>query len=274
MISVIITTKNGGRFLSKSVASVLMQTNADFELLIVSDGSTDDTAEVAHNLAASDSLSRVLVIELKDNIGPGLARDMAIKKAKGEYIALLDDDDIWLSKNKLHNQTEYLNAHPDTVLVGASKVEFVRLRDKSAAGAADGSATGTGDPVHEFWLNQEKDSEKIRQNMLSYNPVITSSVMFRKGIYIKVGGFKPMYLAEDYDLWLRMGQIGKISNVDGADIAYTVRDNGATRMRRVEMAKIVTGLVNEYKNKYPGYLKAILKAYARVVLFSIKKILK
>ena len=266
MISVIITTKNGGKFLPISVPTVLAQEHADFELIIVSDGSTDNTVEIAKKLAAEDSAGRIKVIELQKNIGPGLARNMAIREARGEFIALIDDDDAWLSKSKLKNQRDYLVTHPDTAIVGASRIEFVRLRDADA----DTNAK----PVHDFWLDQEKDPEKIRQNMLAYNPVMTSSVMFRKEIFEKVGGFKEMRLAEDYDLWLRMGEFGKIANVDGADIAYTVRDMGASRSKRMEMAKVVLCLVNEYRRKYPNYMKALLKAYARIGLISVKKILK
>jgi glycosyltransferase involved in cell wall biosynthesis len=257
------TTKNGGAFLGASVASVLAQSFTDFELVIVSDGSTDNTADVARALAAKDSLSRIHVIELKNNVGPGLARDMAIRQAAGNYIALLDDDDVWSSREKLQRQKDYLDTNPDVVLVGASRVEFVRLRDADGPGAK---------PVHDFWLTQEKDPERIRNNMLAYNPVITSSVMFRKDAYLQSGGFKAMYLAEDYDLWLRMGLIGNIANIDGAETAYTVRDKGAARSRQIEMAHVVIRLVKEYKGKYPNFPKAIIKGYLRLLILFVKKI--
>ena len=102
--------------------------------------------------------------------------------------------------------------------------------------------------------------------MLSYNPIITSSVLFRKDIFMKAGCFKDMRLAEDYDLWLRMGKFGKIANVDGADTQYTIRDSGASRSNKIKMCKAVIQLVNEYKKDYPNYMKAIIKGYLRLYL--------
>lgn len=255
MISIVLATKNGGRFLKKSVESVQKQTLKDFELIIVSDGSTDNTAEISRGLAASDN--RIKVLELKENRGPGLARNVAVEMARGEYVALIDDDDAWLSAEKLARQKEYLDEHPDIVSVGAARVEFVRENG-----------------AHIFWLNQEKNSSKIRANMLSYNPLITSSVMFRKSIFAKAGGFKPMRLAEDYDLWLRMGKFGGIANIDGAETQYTLRDGGASRSGGIEMCRIVLRLAKEYRHYYPRYIKALIKGYARLVLIFIKNILK
>lgn len=284
MISVIISTKNGGGFLKRSVESVLNQTHRDLELIIVSDGSTDNTAEIARALATTDP--RIKVIELKKNIGPGLARNLAIlgktaaaekvgadeepdeelkvEPANGNYIALIDDDDVWLSPEKLNRQKEYLDANPGVIAIGAARVEFVREEPSSSK--------------HVFWLNQERDPEKIRLNMLSYNPLITSSVLFRKDAFIKVGGFKAMRLAEDYDLWLRMGQLGKIANVEGAETQYTIRDSGASRSNNIKMCRVVLNLAREYRGRYPNYTKAVIKGYVRLLLALkksfIKKILK
>ncbi|HEY1037278.1 MAG TPA: glycosyltransferase [Candidatus Paceibacterota bacterium] len=263
MISTIISTKNGSKYIAKALESVAAQKGVELEVVVVSDGSTDATAEVVRAFAAANPSIPLRLIELKQNIGPGLARNLAIlggeaegmthPECNGEYIAIIDDDDILLNDHKLRNQLAALESDKRIVVVGSEKTEFARE-----------------DGTHIFWLTNRTDPDAIHANMLSYNPVITSSVLFRKDAFKSVSGFKKMYLAEDYDLWLRMGLIGKISNAADAETRYTIRDAGASKSRMLEMATTVLGLVREYKKSYPGYFKAIVKAYLRVAFAYIK----
>ncbi len=301
MLSTIITTKNGSKYICRAIDSVLAQIPAlkalspsyDLELIIVSDGSTDNTAEIVGKKIAQAielgqaSDDQIRLIELKQNIGPGLARNLAIlggdaegqnySEARGEYIALLDDDDVWTDPKKLANQKVFLDIDENVVLVGASKVEFVtedfikenNVATNNAKNAVANTASDTA-TTHKYFYG-EKDAVKIRKNMLLKNPVITSSVMFRTYIFKGLGGFENMYLAEDYDLWLRMGLAGQILNIDGADTLYTVRLASASNTRKLELNKAVLNLVKKYKGLYPNYYPAILKAHARIVLFHLKK---
>lgn len=150
MISVIIATKNGGKFLGKAVESVQKQTFSDIEIIIISDGSTDNTAEVARQMAVKDA--RVRVIENATNKGPGLARDQGIKEARGNYIAFIDDDDVWLSAEKLAVQKKYLDEHPEIDVVGASRIEFVKENS--------GDMNGSGSVSPLFTRTQERDPKK------------------------------------------------------------------------------------------------------------------
>ncbi len=259
MISVIIATRNGSAYIERAIRSALSQSAAaeGLEILVVCDGCTDDTAAIARSLAG------VRVIELAKNIGPGLARNLAVlggeaegirhEGARGEYIAFLDDDDRWINPEKLARQKAFLDAHPDIAAVGSEKTEFVDEQGR-----------------HMRWIVNETDPERMRSNMLSYNPIITSSAMIRKDAFAAIGGFRDMHLAEDYDLWLRLGKTGKLSNVKDAETAYTVRSGGASGSRRREMLLTLIRLAKEYRGSYPGYPKAILKAYARLLLFIIK----
>ncbi len=265
MISIILATKNGSLYIKNAISSVQNQTYSDFELIVISDGSTDSTVDVVRELQSHDP--RIKLYELKDNIGPGRARDLAIRggniqgmtipSSLGEYIAIIDDDDLWLSKEKLSNQKEYLDTHSDTVVIGSSHVAFVNERNG-----------------HTWWLKNSEDSEHIRKHMLGYNPIITSSVMFKKEAYITCGGFSPLYLAEDYDLWLAMGKLGKISNVSSADTQYTIRKGSASKSRQMEMNKIVLSLAIKYRKDYPNFLYAFTKGCARIILLYIKNLLK
>jgi glycosyltransferase involved in cell wall biosynthesis len=266
MISVIIATKNGEKYIARATQSALSQSVAienaqdsakypGFEIVAISDGSTDKTAEIVREIGAKDP--RVKLIKLTENVGPGLARNQAISQSTNAYIALLDDDDLWTNPDKLKNQINYLEEHPEVVLVGAQKTEFTRENGE-----------------HLRWIINETDSNNIREHMLAYNPVITSSTVFRKKVFDQVGGFKAMYLAEDYDLWLRMGLQGEISNVQDSETIYTIRNNSASKMKSIEMAKTVLRLVKEYRHLYPNYLKSLAKAYARILLAHWKIIKK
>ena len=258
MISVIIATKNGEKYIARAIQSALSQSVAlenlldsskypGFEIVVISDGSTDKTVEIVRTASAKDS--RIRLIELTTNVGPGLARNQAILQSKNSYIALLDDDDIWTNTNKLKNQIAYLEENQNVILVGSEKTEFTRENGE-----------------HLRWIINETNPENIRKNMLSYNPIITSSAVFRKKIFDEVGGFKSMYLAEDYDLWLRMGLYGDISNVSNSETIYTMRDGSASKIRNMDMAKAVLNLVKEYRHQYPNYFISLLKAHARIIL--------
>ncbi len=290
MISIIITTKNGEKYIARAISSALEQTVAivnkqdptkysGFEIVVVSDGSNDNTVSIVSSLSKKDS--RIRLIELKKNVGPGLARNLAIlggqieeeeatnKNTTSEkisrvippiantFVAILDDDDLWKNSKKLENQILFLNENPNVVAAGATKREFTREN---------------GDHLR-FILNSS-DVHHIREHMLSYNPMITSSVVFRTNIFKEVGGFKPMYLAEDYDLWLRMGLHGDISNVEGADTIYTIREGGASKSRQIEMAQVVLRLAKEYRHQYPYFFRAYLKGIARLVVIRAKLLKK
>ena len=245
LISVIIATKNGGRFLARSIDSIEKQSEKNFEVIIISDGSTDDTVSIAKKLAETRSF--IKIVDLEKNIGPGLARNLAVKEAHGQYIVLLDDDDEWLDKNKIEIQKKFLIENPDYVLVGADLTEFV---------------SEDGKPLSVF--KPKKDDGSIRSRILIYNQFITSSVMFRKNAFEKVGGFADMRLAEDYDLWLRLAQQGKVANLSGCKTRYYKRLSGAALTNRKKLNKIVLELVKKYGQNFPHSYIAKLVAYLRI----------
>ncbi|MEN9649268.1 MAG: hypothetical protein RL094_235 [Candidatus Parcubacteria bacterium] len=259
-ISVIIATKNGAAFISRAIKSVFEQSFANdthtqhmLEVLIINDGSTDSTATVVNELKTFEP--RLRLVNLPKNVGPGVARDIGIKEATGKYIAFIDDDDLWLSPQKLQKQHDFLDDHHEHLLVGSSTINIVK---------EDGSPIRT----HK---NPTRD-EDIRAVLLQRNCFTTSSVMFRKEAYLKVGGFKPMYLNEDYDLWFRMGIEGKIANLDGCDVEYTIRKSSASSAKALEMNKITLDLIQTYKNNYPGYIPGLLRSYARILFLYVKNL--
>ena len=94
LISVIIPSYNSGKFLGEAIESVVNQTYKNIEIIVINDGSTDNTEEIAKKWQKRDE--RVRYLKHKENKGPSAARNTGIKNSRGEYIAFLDDDDEWL----------------------------------------------------------------------------------------------------------------------------------------------------------------------------------
>ena len=105
LVSIITPAFNSGKYISETIQSVISQTYVNWELIIVDDCSTDDSLTMAQQFAATDS--RIQVFSLEKNSGTGVARNYALSKVKGKYIAFLDADDVWLPE-KLTKQVAYL----------------------------------------------------------------------------------------------------------------------------------------------------------------------
>lgn len=249
MISVIIPTKNGSSFIERAIKSVQTQTEKNLEIIVISDASTDNTEEKVKKLSTDDS--RIKLISLAENVGPGKARTLAIDQSQGEFVALLDDDDLWISSEKLEAQKTFLLENPEHILVGSDHVQFVDEEGKKL-----------------FTFESEKNDDELKKHLLLHNPFVTSSVMFRKDAYIKTGGFSELRLAEEYELWLKMGLFGKFANLRNCEVEYTQRASGLTLSRRQKMNRIVLMLVKRHKNDYSLYKLALVKAYLRLFLTS------
>src|SRR5574337_1894372 len=113
-VSVNILTKNRAGVLKKALESVFSQSFLDLEAVVINDGSTDNTRQVLESLARE----KLKVIHHPKALGITQSRQEALGASAGEYVAILDDDDEWVDKDKLKKQAEFLERHPDYVLVG------------------------------------------------------------------------------------------------------------------------------------------------------------
>lgn len=106
VVSIVMPVHNGGQFVEEAICSVLAQTYKEFELIVVDDGSTDDTRKVVEGLANRDSRIRVIV---RNNASgsPAVPRNLGLDVARGKYVAFLDSDDIWYP-TKLEKQVEFM----------------------------------------------------------------------------------------------------------------------------------------------------------------------
>lgn len=180
MVSVIIPTFNRAPFLKKAIQSVLSQTLQDFELIVVDDGSEDNTASMVLNLAPEIRYIR------QQNRGPSAARNSGIRQAKGDLLAFLDSDDWW-DNDKLAVQLLAMEEAPDFLVSHTQEVWYKNGR----------------------LLNQKDRHRKsdgyIFERCLELCVVSMSTAMVRKGLFDAVGLFdETLPCCEDYDFWLRV----------------------------------------------------------------------
>jgi glycosyltransferase involved in cell wall biosynthesis len=193
LVSVIMPAYNSARFLAESVRSVQAQTFGGWELIVVDDGSTDDTAAVARQLAGADPRLRYL---RRENGGQAAARNTGLRAARGDLVAFLDSDDLWLP-GKLEAQLAVLEeAGADLVYCDG----YVFFEDGSPE-RGDFFAVVPG----------KTDAPTMLRLLYAYNRIATLSVLVRREALERVGPFdesRRIQNCEDYDLWLRMARAG------------------------------------------------------------------
>jgi len=180
LVSVIIPTYNRWPLVGAAIESVFAQTFADLELIVVDDGSTDDTAS---ELAGFGSRLRLLT---QPNRGVSAARNHAVSQASGRYLAFLDSDDLWLPK-KLAVQTAFMEGNPKVQICQTEEIWIrngVRVNPKK---------------------KHKKPAGDIFAPSLELCLVSPSAVMLTRELMQQVGGFDENFpVCEDYDLWLRI----------------------------------------------------------------------
>ena len=179
-VSVIIPTFNRLEYLPRALNSVLGQSYDDYELIVVDDGSTDQTVQAIQQ----DYPSVNLIVQ--ENRGVSAARNAGIREASGEWIALLDSDDEWLP-GKLNSQMNALESHPEYRLC---HTEEIWIRDGRRF-----------NPTKKY----KKFGGYIYQKCLSHCIISPSSVTMHRQLLQETGGFdESLEVCEDYDLWLRV----------------------------------------------------------------------
>ena len=239
-VSVLMSVYNGSRYLQKSIESILNQTFADFEFIIINDCSTDNTEKIIREYSEKDE--RIILINNSENLGLTKSLNKGLSHAQGEFIARMDYDDITIS-NRLEKQVEYLRQNPNCVAVGSE----ILIIDP------DGSPIGI--------KGQSVKHEQIEQILLSGRggAIVHPSVMMSRLALEKVNGYNPEFvLAQDLDLFLRLAEIGVLANLPQVLLKYRQHFNRVTDKRRdiqlntafeiVNRARVARGL-----GKLPKY---------------------
>ena len=251
LISIITITRNRAGFISEAIESALGQSFPDWELIIIDDASQDNTREIADNYAKKDS--RIKYFRNDEHLRISKSRNKALSLARGEYVAVLDSDDVWSDRDKLKKQYEFLERNKDYVLVGGGVIVIDEF----------------GKEIRRYF-NRESD-EDIRWKILFQNQFAHSSVMFKRDMALKAGGYdEDLNIGEDYDLWLKLGTLGKMANIKEYLLKYRVHSGNVT-LKRVEALKNNIAIIRKYKNRYPNYYLAYARRALRLLISRLIK---
>ncbi len=222
LVSVIIPTYNRGWILKETIDSVLAQDFTDFELIVVDDGSTDNTQGIL------DSYKEDIIVLQQQNKGVSSARNRGIVSASGQFIAFLDSDDLWLPK-KLSTQVDFFNTNPDA-LICQTEEKWIR---------------------NSIRVNPKKRHKKLSGDIFEPSLylclVSPSAVMMKRSLFEKTGMFdESLPACEDYDMWLRISCRYPVYLIDtpliikrGGHADQLSRSSGLDRYRIQSLKKII-----------------------------------
>lgn len=216
-ISVIIPTYNAARFVAEAIDSALGQTLAPLEVIVVDDGSTDETERVLESYG-----DRIRVVR-QSNGGPAAARNRGIQESKGNLIAFLDHDDVWLAE-KLKKQWERLRNHPGAGLVHSN---YFSWRED------------TGEMVLERDPSDDHSGHCYVKTFMN-NSIIPSVVMIKRECLDRVGPFDESILpasADDYDLFLRLARHYEFAYLNEPLTLYRLHSSNASNAGLVMATK-------------------------------------
>ena len=206
-VSVPMTVYNGERFVEEAIESILRQTLRELELVIVDDGSDDGTPDILYRKHTDE---RITVIS-RPLIGRGRALNLALDNAHGEYVALLDADDV-AEPDRLEKQCAYLDTHPEVGAVSGGK-RLVYDDER-------------GDRIYTVPL----EDAAIRRRLPRSNPMVHTAAMMRRALLEEAGGYnEALKVCVDYKLWIRIAGRTRLANLP--DILVTERDHAAAHFR-------------------------------------------
>lgn len=215
-VSIILPVYNASKYIETTIGNILGQTFSDFELLIINDGSTDDSRDIISKYVDS----RIQLID-QENGGVSAARNSAIMNAKGEFIAFIDADDLW-HRDKLKIQVEALDNAPNIDFCYTDRGLF--------------DDDGPQPEIHCETGNIPVFEESLFLPLLKHNHIHCSSVVLRRKLLSKVGVFDSLLAAsEDLDLWVRAAKLNNFLRVNLCLSFYRRHESntiGSTSFRR------------------------------------------
>lgn len=216
MISILLPTYNGEKFISQSIDSILNQTFGDFELLIGFNGTTDNSKDIV----SSYNDKRIRVFDYADEKGKSTTLNKLLLESKFDWIALQDDDDIWL-ETKLEKQIEFINEFD---VIGT----FINYIDENNQIIGRPILTSFPDDINHISLAGE-------------NQVANTSTIFKKSVAIDVGGWRQEFDGiEDFDFWLRLMRSGKkFKNIPEELVQHRLHKNSNFNTKKFDLKKIL-----------------------------------
>jgi glycosyltransferase involved in cell wall biosynthesis len=254
LISVILPVYNGALYLDEAIVSILKQTHDNFELIVINDGSTDESLVILEKYAAQDS--RIVTINRQNN-GLVCSLNEGILKARGKYIARMDADDV-SDIYRLESQIEYIEKHNLDICGG----HCLLIDDK-------GRVNG---------LNVVPISHKMCTLSLLFKvPFAHPSVMIRKRFLDENSleyGQSAYKIAEDLDLWLRMHNCGaRFGNVDGVVLKYRILGGSLSEVNNIPILKETKAMLHQFHKDNHQQIALIIKDLPSVLNAEEKSLL-
>ncbi len=219
LVSVVMPVFNAETFISQAIESILNQSYQNWELIIVNDGSTDNSMEIVRSYPSN----KIRVVNFNENRGIVEARNAALDAAQGEFIAVMDADDIALP-HRLKTQVAYFLKHPECILQGSDS----QLID--TAGRIVGKVCRT------------VDNNKISELLLFCNYFTNSSVMMRK---TSVRYHKKYRLSQDYHYATEMDKLGLLANLNEVLVQYRVYENSSSESNKPLQTQLVKDILHK-----------------------------
>lgn len=237
-VSILLITYNRPQFVGGAILSAQKQSYQDWELIIVDDSENNAVEDEVKKFEPREP--RIYYFHRPQKGTIANASNFGLKQGKGEYIAILDDDDWWTDPQKLEKQVAFLDSHLDYVGCGGG---FVIINEK-------GEQTGKV-------LKPEND-DVIRRVALSANPMANATTMFRRETARAIGDYdESLKQFADLDFWLSMGTKGKLYNFPEYFLAYRMWASGASFKHQKQNADSGRRIVLKHKDEYPGFWRAI-----------------
>ncbi len=248
LVTVLMPLYNGEKYIEETMKSILFQSYKNFELLIIDDGSTDNSI----NKIKMFSDKRINFIKNNNNIGQTKTLNKGIRLAKGKYIARIDQDDV-NHKERLDLQVKYLEENPEIALIGTS-INFI-------------------DHKGEHLINRE--SIKGHTQIINYfcvdNQIPHSSAIFRRNIAIQLNGYSENYkICQDFEFWIRLAKHFKIDNLKETLVSIRIHDSQSLKNRKTKKNHFIE-IINSHKyllnNHILNYNSKILVSF-KILIYS------
>jgi hypothetical protein len=222
-VSIVMTVHNGMPYVESAIQSLREQTLREIEIIVADDASTDQTPQVLAQLTVVEPRLRVLTHE--KNLGPAVGRNRAIEAARAPYVAVLDGDDLALPE-RLARQKAWLDAHPDTVMLGSS------LRQIDGDGRVIRTSRRARDAIAMRWM--------ARFNM----PLVHSTMMFRRlaGAEKRLVYDPSLRVAQDYDLLAQALEVGDVVALPDVLVHYRVHARSLTGTRWRDQQRVARAI--------------------------------
>jgi hypothetical protein len=238
-VSIVMATYNRAHMLDRAIEVVLQQNIQDWELVIIDDASQDNTPAVIQPWLKRDP--RIVYVRHETNQGISRAYNTGFHNSRGEFIAMMDDDDAWCLNDKLERQIKFLASHPDYVGCGGGLIVV----------------DPHGREKYRYLKPQHDD--QIRHVMLLSNPMANSTTMFRRAAAEAVGWYEgDLRLSGDRDFWMKMARVGKLHNFPEYLSFYTMGDHNNSIVHIRQQTGTSLMLTRRYRKDFPQYPLALL----------------